>query len=157
MFTVRKARVEDSEEIWRIHMRAIREIANSHYTPAEIEAWASPRKAEHYVESIRNKEFYVADEDGAVIGFGTLNDKQNEIEAVYVSPAVVRRGVGLAILRRLEERARDLGIKSLKMDASLNAVPFYKSAGYESQKEMKHCLVSGIEISCILMTKDLSA
>lgn len=157
MFTVRRAGEKDCEEIWRVHMRAIRGIANSHYTPAEIEAWASPRKPEHYIESIRNKEFYVAEEDDAVIGFGTLNYKQSEIEAVYVSPAVVRRGVGLAILRRLEERARDLGIKSLKMDASLNAVPFYKSAGYESQKEMKHRLACGIEISCILMTKELSA
>ncbi len=157
MFIVRRAREEDCEGIWLIHKRAIREIANSHYTPEEIEAWASPRKPEHYVESIRNKEFYVAEEDGAVIGFGTLNHKQNEIEAVYVSPAVVRRGVGLAILRRLEERARGLGIKSLKMDASLNAVPFYKSAGYESQKEMKHRLACGVEISCIFMTKQLSA
>lgn len=156
MFTIRRAGEDDCKEIWRVHMRAIREIANSHYTPAEIEAWASPREPEHYVESIRNKEFYVAEEDGAVIGFGTLNHKHNEIEAVYVSPTVVRRGVGLAILLRLEERARDFGIKSLKMDASLNAVPFYKSAGYESQKETKHRLATGVEISCILMTKDLS-
>ena len=156
MFIVRRAGEEDSEGIWRVHTRAIREIANSHYTPEETEAWASPRKPEHYVESIRNKEFYVAEEDGAVIGFGTLNHKQNEIEAVYVSPEVVRRGVGSAILRRLEERARELGIRSLKMDASLNAVPFYKTAGYESQQEMKHRLTSGVEIGCVLMTKELS-
>ncbi len=82
---------------------------------------------------------------------------QSEIEAVYVSPDVVRRGVGKAILQKLEERARDLKIKSLKMNASLNAVPFYKSAGYESQKEMKHHLASGVEIGCVLMTKELSS
>lgn len=156
MFTVRRAREEDCAGVWRVHTRAIREIANSHYTPEETESWASPRKPEHYVESIRNKEFYVAEEDGAVIAFGTLDHKQNEIEAVYVSPEVVRRGVGSAILRRLEERALDLGIKSLKMDASLNAVPFYKSAGYESQKDMKHRLATGVEIGCVLMTKELS-
>jgi GNAT superfamily N-acetyltransferase len=82
---------------------------------------------------------------------------QSEIEAVYVSPEVVRRGVGKAILQKLEERARDLSIKSLKMNASLNAVLFYKSAGYESQKEMKHRLASGVEIGCVLMTKELSS
>jgi N-acetylglutamate synthase-like GNAT family acetyltransferase len=142
--------------VWRVHTRAIRGIANSHYTPEEIESWAGPRKPEHYVESIRNKEFYVAEEDGAVVGFGALGLEQKEIEAVYVSPEVVRRGVGSAILRRLEERARELGIKSLKMDASLNAVPFYKSAGYESQKQTTHRLASGVEIGCVLMTKELS-
>ena len=156
MFTVRRAREEDSEGVWRVHVRAVRGIANSYYMPEEIEAWASPRKPEHYIESIRNKEFYVAEEGGAVIGFGTLNHIENEIEAVYVSPEVVRRGVGSTILRRLEERARDLGLKSLKMDASLNAVSFYRSAGYESQKVMKHRLASGVEIGCVLMTKELS-
>ena len=156
MFTVRKAREEDCEGVWRVHVRAIREIAGSHYTPEETEAWASPRKPEQYLESIRNKEFHVAEEDGMVIGFGTLNQQQGEIEAVYVSPEVVRRGVGRAILQRLEERARALGIESLKTDASLNAVPFYERAGYRSQKEMKHRLSSGVEINCVLMTKDLS-
>lgn len=156
MFTVRRAREEDCEGIWRVHTRAIKELANSHYTPEEIEAWAGPRQPRHYAESIRAKEFYVAEEGGVVLGFGTLNDKQHEIEAVYVSPQAVRRGVGSAILRRLEERARELGVKSLKMDASLNAVPFYKSEGYESEKEMTHRLASGVEIRCVLMTKALS-
>lgn len=156
MFTVRRASEEDAKGIWRVHTRAIRGIANSHYTPEEVEAWAGPRKPEHYAEAIRDKEFYVAEEEGAVIGFGTFNPEGNEIEAVYVSPEVVRRGVGSSILRLLEERARELGLKSLKIDASLNAVPFYKSAGYEPQKEMNHRLASGVEIGCVLMTKELS-
>jgi len=92
-----------------------------------------------------------------VIGFDTLNQNQREIEAMYVRPEVVRRGVGTAILHKLEKRATDLGIGSLKMNASLNAVRFYESAGYESQKEMKHRLASGVEIGCVLMTKKLSS
>ncbi len=155
MFTIRRAREIDCEAILRVHLRAIREIAKSHYTLEEIEAWARPRKPQHYAESIRNKEFYVAEENGFVIGFGALNQMQGEIEAVYVNPEVVRRGIGNAILQKLEERARGLNIELLKMDASLNAVPFYKSAGYESQKKTKHRLTSGVEIGCVLMTKEL--
>ncbi len=156
MVVIRRAKEIDCEAILRVHIRAIREIANSHYTPEEVEAWGHPRKPEHYAESVRNKEFYVAEENGIVIGFGTLNQVQGEIEAVYVSPEIVRRGIGKAILQKLEEWARDLNIKLLKMDASLNAVPFYKSAGYEPQKETKHRLTSGVEIGCVLMTKELS-
>jgi N-acetylglutamate synthase-like GNAT family acetyltransferase len=157
MVTIRRATEIDCEAILLVHLRAIREIAKSHYTSEEVEAWASPRKPEHYAESIRDKEFYIAEENGVVIGFGTLNQMQSEIEAVYVSPEVARCGVGNAILQWLEERARDLSIKSLKMNASLNAVPFYKSAGYESQKEIKHRLTSGVEIGCVFMTKELSS
>jgi GNAT superfamily N-acetyltransferase len=156
MFTVRRAREEDAEGIRRVHVKAIRDIAHSHYSPAEIDAWAGPHQPEHYLDSIRNKEFYVAEEDGAVIGFGTLNSEENEIEAVYVSPEVLRHGVGSAILRQLEERARKLGLKSLRLYASLNAVPFYRSAGYEADKITKHRLASGLEIDCVLMTKKLT-
>lgn len=85
-----------------------------------------------------------------------LNHEENEIEALYVSPGAVRRGVGKAILQKREERAKDVGIRSLRMDASLNAVPFYRGAGYESGEEMKHRLASGVEIGCVLMTKDLT-
>jgi N-acetylglutamate synthase-like GNAT family acetyltransferase len=155
-FIIRRAEEKDCEGIWHVHTRAIRETARSHYSREEIEAWASPRQPEHYIESIRSKEFYIAEENGAVIGFGTLNQEHNEIEAVYVSPDVARRGIGSAILRRLEERAQGLGLKSLKIDASLNAVPFYKSVGYQSQQETKHRLSSGVEIGCVLMTKELS-
>ena len=156
MSVIRRAGEEDCEGIRRVHARAIRELARSHYTAEEIEAWARPRKPEHYAESILSKEFYVAEENGAVIGFGTLNQKEGEIEAVYVSPGAVRRGVGRAILQKLEERAKDLGIRSLRMDASLNAASFYERMGYEVREEIKHRLVSGVEIGCFLMTKELS-
>ncbi len=157
MVVIRRAKEIDCKAILRVHVRAIREIAKSHYTLEEVEAWARPRKPEHYTESVRDKEFYVAEENGVVIGFGTLNQVQGEIEAVYVSPEVARRGVGKTILQKLEERAQDLNIKLLKLDASLNAVPFYKSEGYKPQKETKHRLTSGVEIGCVLMVKELSS
>ena len=153
---IRRAEEIDCEAILRVHIRAIRELAKNHYTPEEIDTWASPRKPENYAESVRNKEFYVAEENGLIIGFGILNQSQSEIEAVYVSSEVARRGIGKAILQKLEERARDLNIESVKLDASLNAIAFYKNAGYEPQQETKHRLTSGVEIGCVLMTKKLS-
>jgi putative acetyltransferase len=155
MFVIRRARQEDNEAIRRVHIRAVREIAKSHYTQEEIEAWAVPRKLEHYESSIREKEFYVAEENSEVVGFGTLNQETCEVEAVYVSPETARRGVGSEILRTLEERARDLGLKELHLDASLNAVSFYESAGFVRQQEAKHRLQTGVEIGCVLMSKRL--
>ena len=116
----------------------------------------TPRKLNHYVESISNNEFYVAEENGDVVGFGTLNQERGEIEAVYVLPEVVRCGIGMKILQKLEERARELGVKSLGVDSSLNAAPFYQSAGYKPQEESKHRLSSGIEIGCVRMKKEVS-
>ena len=156
MFVVRRATEDDSEIIGHVHRRSIREICGALYPPETIEAWAAPRKPEHYVKSIRNKDFYVAeDAGGAVVGFGVLNRETQEVEAVYVHPEVKRRGVGMKILRTLEGLARDAGLETLRLNASLNGVPFYERAGYAWLEQGAHRLANGVEIACVMMSKSL--
>lgn len=97
----------------------------------------------------------MAEENGSIIGFGTLNQTNGEVEAVYPAPEVARRGIGQKILGKLEERARHLGLKSLYLNSSLNAVAFYRHSGYEIQQEAKHRLSNGVEIGCVVMKKKL--
>lgn len=154
-FSVRRARREDDGAIGRMHVASIRELCRAHYRPEEIEAWAAPRGINFYVEAIERKEFYVAEDGGEIIGFGTLNLKGREVEAVYVDPAAIRRGVGLKLLRTLEERAREGGLESLHLCASLNAVEFYERAGFARQRDTSHRLANNVEIACVLMSKEL--
>lgn len=154
-FSVRRARREDDEAIGRMHVASIRELCRAHYRSEEIEAWAAPRGVDFYVKAIERKEFYVAEDDGEIIGFGTLNVASEEVEAVYVHPSSTKRGVGLKLLRTLEARAREGGLKSLHLCASLNAVEFYERAGFERQYETSHRLANGIEIACVQMSKEL--
>ena len=154
-FTVRRARREDNEAIGRMHVASIRELCREHYSPDQIEAWAAPRQADFYVEAIERKEFYVAEDDEGIIGFGTLNRTGGEVEAVYVHPKAAGRGVGRELLSTLERCARELGLRSLRLCASLNAVPFYERADYLRQQDTSHRLASGVEIPCVLMLKEL--
>jgi hypothetical protein len=48
------------------------------------------------------------------------------------------------LLIELEAVGRTLGVAKLCVDASLNAVPFYQSAGYVAVKVCKHELQPGI-------------
>ncbi len=156
MFVIRRATEEDAEAIGDVHRRSIRELCAVLYPPEVIEAWARPREPQHYSKRIREKDFFVAvDEGGAVIGFGVLNREACEVEAVYVHPEVKRRGVGLKLLRTLEELARASGIESLRLNASLNGVPFYERAGYAWLEQGAHRLANGVEIACVMMSKSL--
>ena len=155
LFSVRRARQEDSEAIVRMHVASIRELCRTHYRPEEIEAWAAPRGINFYFKAIERKEFYVAEEGGEIVGFGTLNLAGGEVEAVYVHPSATRRGVGLKLLSTLEGRAREAGLKSLHLCASLNAVGFYERAGFGRQHDTSHRLANGVEIACVLMSKEL--
>lgn len=156
MLTIRRARQEDCQFIPSVHAAAVSGISTALYTPEEIQAWAVPKKPESYEESIRSKEFFVAEEDSVIVGFGVLNQESGEVEAVYVSPGAGRRGIGLAVLGKLEERAGALGLGLLRLNASLNAVPFYQRAGYVAQKESKYRLSNGVEIACVPMVKAIA-
>jgi putative acetyltransferase len=155
MVVMRRAKPEDAEAIGEVHIRAIREISISHYTAEELAAWGTHRQPEFYLEGINTKECYVAETEGKIVGFGTLDREAGEVEAVYVSPEMMRRGIGLEILGELEERARELKIRELSLKASLNAVAFYESAGYRRREEARHRLQSGVEIACVIMEKEL--
>jgi putative acetyltransferase len=156
MLNIRGALQEDCQSIMSVHVAAVTGIRTSLYTPEEIQAWASPKKPESYEESIRSKEFYVAEEGDVIVAFGVLNQNSAEVEAVYVSPRAGRRGIGREVLLKLEERARALGLKELRLNASLNAVPFYKRAGYVAQEESKYRLSTGVEIACVPMVKAMT-
>jgi ribosomal protein S18 acetylase RimI-like enzyme len=54
-----------------------------------------------------------------------------QIDAVLVHPMFFRRGIGAAIMRHLENIARAHGLQHLALDATLNAVEFYRSLGFE--------------------------
>ena len=157
MLKIRRARQEDCDSIGSVHSAAVRGIRTALYTPEEIQAWAVPRTPASYVESIYSKEFFVAEDDGGdILGFGVLNQEVAEVEAVYVNPGAGRRGIGLEVLRKLEERARALGLSELRLNASLNAVPFYEKAGYTAQERSKYRLLTGVEIDCVPMVKAMT-
>jgi len=86
-----------------------------------------------------------------------LNQEIAEVEAVYVRPEAGRQGIGLKLLQQLETRGRALGLSELNLYASLNAVPFYKRAGYLAQQESKYRLSTGLEISCVPMLMSLDS
>lgn len=155
MLKIRKAQPEDCYSIAIVHVEAVKGIDTTLYTPEEIQAWSVPRKPESYAEAISSKEFVVA-EDGDIVGFGVLNQETAEVEAVYVTPGVGRRGIGREILRKLEQKASALGLKALRLNASLNAAPFYEKAGYVAQERSKYRLLTGVEIACIPMVKSMT-
>jgi GNAT superfamily N-acetyltransferase len=152
--TIRRARQKDRGAIWQVHTRAIREVCKSHYSERELQIWTDVLKPDRYEEQIRKGPFYVAVEGESIIAFGNLNQKSGEIEALYVDPDHVRRGVGMRILQALENVALDSGLKLLRLSSSLNAVRFYEMAGYKPQQQKRWWLPSEMVV-CVHMIKEL--
>lgn len=154
---IRRAETADADGVYEVHSRSIREICRSHYSEADIDAWAGRLFPGVHVDAMSSHEFFVAVEANLILGFGQLDIKTGEIEAIYVHPMAVSRGLGSRILGRLEEQALSAGLSSLRLDASLNSVGFYEHAGFRREAETTHVMRSGVEIACVRMSKALGA
>ena len=81
--------------------------------------------------------YYVGYEGAAAVaggGLRRLGDGMAEIKRMYVRPEARSRGVAAALLRALEEAARDLGYARARLDTGPkqpHAQRMYRAAGYE--------------------------
>jgi putative acetyltransferase len=153
---IRKANPADKQAIWCVRTRGIRESCKSHYAPEEIDAWSSSSMPENFEDVITSKDFLVADEQNLMVGFGFLDRATARIEAVFVSPDFQRKGIGRQLLDALEMIAREAGLQALSLSSTLNAVEFYKSAGYRVREHAKYIHPSGFTLDCVLMEKALN-
>lgn len=99
-------------------------------------------------------EFLVALSGNEIIGMGAIRglaSGRGEIKRMRVEPAYQRRGIGTAILTRLEERAVALGYRILALDTTerqTGAQRFYNKHGYA---EVNRGKLAGF--SCIFYEK----
>jgi GrpB-like predicted nucleotidyltransferase (UPF0157 family)/L-amino acid N-acyltransferase YncA len=156
-FTVRPARDADAPGIFEAHTKAIREICSGSYSEREIEAWAGRHYLGAHLPAIRSQRVVVVEDGEGIAGFGELDHEGGEVRAVYVHPRAVRRGIGSAILAELERIARDAGLRSLHLSASINAVSFYQRRDFRAENRTTLSLAPDVAIACVVMRKDLGS
>lgn len=151
---IRQATGRDALRIRNVHLASIKGLCAREYTPPQIEAWAAPRSPEAYRKGMANGEImFVAVSGLRIVGFSCFLG--SEINAVYVHPRYVRRGIGSSLLCAIETEARAQRLVTLSLHASLTALPFYLSHGYQNLCQSEHTVRNGIKIPCIVMSKKL--
>lgn len=83
-------------------------------------------------------------------------DSSQHGTSVYVRGVAARQGIGSALFRLAEARAIARGAASVRVEASLAAVEFYKANGFAEVARGETQLMSGRPIACVFMRKDLS-
>ena len=90
-----------------------------------------------------NVRFFVARLDDAAVGCGALAmfDDYAEVKRMYTSEAARRRGVGRALLARIEEEARDAGKPMLRLETGIRqtaAIGLYEGSGFRPCGAFSH-------------------
>jgi len=129
-FTLRTASPGDLDALKRVRDESARHACGAVYSPAQLAAWLArplPAKMRALIDSAC---VLVAMSDGEIVGYGAIDLATAEIEAVFVAPGAMGSGLGRRLLHQLEDIARANDVRALSLSASLNAVPFYRRAGY---------------------------
>lgn len=134
---LRLGTTDDAAEMERI---AIAAIADSGYTPEQIDVWLAAFTEERMREICEHSFVMVVELNNEVIGFATLIERgetAGELDLFYVDPDFRRRGVGKLLVRSIEDRVRQLDMTALWVDASAPAVHRLEQLGYRVHDSYK--------------------
>lgn len=150
--SVRAFKETDAEEVCELVKRTLIEVNSKDYSSEEIrylrEEYFTP---EHFLELIKGRKVVVLVKENEIIGTGAY--ASGMLETIYVSPDYHGLGYGKQIVEHLEDIAREDGVKTLRLMASLTAVGFYTALGYTARERKEHTKFG----TTILMDKELSS
>lgn len=132
---------EELEEALGLIHQSIRVLNARDYKPTQIESVIQTYK----ISTLREKGVIVAEYHDKIVGVAKLSGRT--VQAVFTHPQFVRKGVGKALVKELERRARSRNAQDLSLMASITAVEFYEALGYKNSGKLKG------NIPCICMEK----
>jgi GNAT superfamily N-acetyltransferase len=152
--TIRKARAEDAVAAWDIRNAAILTGCRDYYPPESLAIWTAGAIAEEFIQCVV-EQFYVATVDDAVVGTGLIDCNTGRLDAIFVRPEMMGRGIGRQMVSFLEDIGRAADLTELTLDSTLNAAEFYRNCGFVGEAVGKYQSPRGIALDCIPMTKVL--
>jgi GNAT superfamily N-acetyltransferase len=156
MLSIEKAKREDARTAWEIRSAAIHDQCAGYYSQEILAIWTSGEMPESFIDTVE-KYFYVAINNNLVIGTGAINIETGKIDAVFVHPDRMRKGIGKMIIDFLEDIALRHGLGSINLESTLNAAEFYRVCGFEGSEISTYISPMGVSLDCIPMVKYMAA
>ncbi len=140
---LRSARPDDAGALSDL---AFRSKAYWGYMPAFMEACRAELTVSE--EDLAAPAFHavLAERDGAIVGFYALSrcgSVDVELEALFVEPAHIGRGVGRALMNHATATARAMGARTMTIQGDPHATAFYRAAGGVQVGEQESDSISG--------------
>ena len=149
---IRKYRESDAEAHAEIHTESVRKIASEDYPEEVIEVWSDKEPEDSPLDE--EKERFVAEDNGELVGFSDYNKETNELSGLYVKPGYSGKGIGARLLEKAEKEALKSGLEKLWCKSTITAKDFYQRNGWKLIEETKH-EIEDIEMKVYKMEKEL--
>ena len=138
-----------------IFIASIEGLTGDDYSEAQQEAWAAVADDEEaFGKRLAGQLTLVATIQSAPVGFASLKGADH-IDLLYVHPSVAGQGVASMLVDALEKLGAARGAKSLTVDASDTAEPFFRKRGYIA-KQRNTVTINGEWLANTTMQKMLA-
>jgi putative acetyltransferase len=146
----------DTPVLAAIFAASVEDLTGDDYNEAQQQAWASVADdEEQFGRRLAGELTLIATLENAPVGFAALQGADH-IDMLYVHPGAAGQGVGSMLCDALEKLAGGRGAKNLSVDASDNAVEFFKKRGYVAMQR-NSVTVNGEWLANTTMRKTFSA
>jgi GNAT superfamily N-acetyltransferase len=129
---IKRATAEDSEAVYEIVLRAVRETSARDY-PASVIDRLVLTLPDKVASNLDTWHAFVAIADGRVVGTASLSGQT--VSSVYVNPDYQRGGVATKLMDAVETVAISRSVRTLSVQSSITAQPFYAKRGFKIARE----------------------
>jgi GNAT superfamily N-acetyltransferase len=88
--------------------------------------------------------------------FEEAGRKLAHIHGLYLTPPVLRRGLGKRLTKHMLDVAREHGVVEVTLDSTVTAHEFYKHLGFVDSAPMRHANIGGSQVRCFPMRLELA-
>lgn len=151
--TIRSYNEADAACLTAIYFNTIHKINAKDYSSEQLDVWAptSSLETEGWICKWEKLPPIVAVIDNEIVGFAELEDN-GHIDCFYCHHEHQGCGIGSALMREIEERARKNKLKKLFAEVSITARPFFEKNGFLVKKEQS-VTIRGIALTNFVMEK----
>lgn len=135
-FVVRPALEDDAEAVSGVIAATMRKSNIRDYSSEKIEALVAGSGVDRMRGMIGEGAFFVAEEQGAIVGISGL--VEDTLRRFFVLPSAQRRGIGGDLLIAVEKTVLANRLPVLRVNASLTSVGFYERHGFTAAGEALH-------------------
>ncbi len=131
--SMRFSRFEDVSGILRLIERALEQGCREDYDERQRRAIYLAYASSMFIEALGPHKTLVAELGGQLLGVAQIDPRIGWLRALFVDAGSQRQGLGRALLGAGEALARAAGCTRIYGAMSLNAVEFYRRAGFRAR------------------------
>lgn len=129
----RRSTADDTQAVFDLVTASVRRLAPVPYSQEVIDTWMVGRKVEDYQLDCAQGLVWLAETGGRPVGFS--QGEPSEVKRLFVDADFTGLGIGAGLMERALDDARSGNRKAIVIEATLNAVPFYKKWGFVEVSE----------------------